>query len=437
MLAWQAFHLKTLKYPQLKSEHYTMLRIIHTADWHLGHHLHGISRHYEHQQFLDWLLYQLQQQKADALVVAGDIFDTANPSAAAQTQLYDFLLKARTQCPQLDIILVGGNHDSAARLDAPAALLKALGVAVVGGLSRGLQGEIDWQRLLVPLTNKQGELKAWCGAMPFLRHGDLPDNHSGDDPLIAGVKTLYQQLIAQLQQQAKNDEALLLTGHCYMVGGNISELSERKILGGNQHALPMDIFSDDIHYTALGHLHLAQTVGGNESVRYSGSPIPLSFDEQHYRHQVVQVDLAADKSIKVASLLVPRSVEILRMPNSKDYCSLDSVLQQLTEHKFTANLVLEQQPMLELRISLEKPEPGLRQQIELCVKDLPVRLLKISTAYTGSEKGLADIVAEQRLEDLQPEDVFQRCYANKYDTAAPDAIVQLFNELHESLQGGE
>lgn len=414
-----------------------MLRIIHTADWHLGHHLHGISRDYEHQQFLAWLLQKLTQQKADALIVAGDIFDTANPSAAAQTQLYDFLLKARTQCPQLNIILVGGNHDSAARLDAPATLLKALGVVVVGGLNRSPQGEIDWQRLLVPMSNAQGEIKAWCGAMPFLRHVDLPNNHSVDDPLISGVKTLYQQLITQLQQQAQNNEALLLTGHCYMAGGNISELSERKILGGNQHALPVDIFSEHIHYTALGHLHLAQTVGANESVRYSGSPIPLSFDEQHYPHQIVQIDLAEDNSLQIESLFVPRSVEILRIPNSKAYCALDSALQQLTEYAFTAGLPIEQQPLLELRISLEKPEPGLRQQIELCVKDLPVRLLKISTAYTGSEKGLADMIVEQRLEDLQPEDVFQRCYENKYETPAPDAIVQLFNELHENLQGGE
>jgi len=150
-----------------------MLKIIHTADWHLGHHLHGISRNYEHQQFLDWLLVQLIQIQADALIVAGDIFDTANPSAAAQTQLYDFLVQARAQCP---------------------ALLNALGVSIVGGLIRNQQGEIDWQRLLVPLTNGQDEVKGWCGAMPFLRHADLPDNPSEEDPLVFGVAELYAQL---------------------------------------------------------------------------------------------------------------------------------------------------------------------------------------------------------------------------------------------------
>ena len=151
-----------------------MLRIFHTADWHLGHHLHGVSRQLEHQRFLDWLLDELQNKQADALIVAGDIFDSANPSSAAQSQLYDFLVKARTRLPNLDIVLVGGNHDSASRLDAPSPILNALGVTVVGGLSRDDQGNIDWERLLVPLTNAAGEIKAWCGAMPFLRNADLP-----------------------------------------------------------------------------------------------------------------------------------------------------------------------------------------------------------------------------------------------------------------------
>lgn len=411
-----------------------MLRIIHTADWHLGHHLHGISRDYEHQQFLDWLLLQLEQQQADALIVAGDIFDTANPSAAAQTQLYEFIVKARNKCPQIDIILIGGNHDSAARLDAPGALLKALGVSVVGGISRDSQGEFDWQKLLVPLSNAQQEIKAWCGAMPFLRHADLSGQQQSEDPLITGVKDLYSQLIQQLQQKATNDEALILTGHCYMVGGNLSELSERKILGGNQHALPVDIFPEQISYTALGHLHLAQTVGKDESVRYSGSPIPLSFDEQHYQHQVLQVDLQADKSTLTTVIKVPRSVKMIRIPNAQEYCTLAEALLQLENYEFDAGLADYQQPVLEMRIALKKPEPGLRQKIEQAVADLAVRLLKISIAYSGSEKGLADIVKEERLEELQPEQVFQRCYQNKYESAVPDEIAALFSELQENLQ---
>ncbi|HEY8036196.1 MAG TPA: exonuclease SbcCD subunit D C-terminal domain-containing protein [Methylobacter sp.] len=430
-----------------------MLRIFHTADWHLGHHLHGVSRHLEHQQFLDWLLDEMHNKQGDALIVAGDIFDSANPSSAAQSQLYEFLVKARTRLPNLNIVLIGGNHDSASRLDAPSPILNALGVTVVGGLSRDDQGNIDWERLLVPLTNAAGEIKAWCGAMPFLRNADLPSTamdggsvaigmepmrlgEQDSDPLITGMKTLYAELFAQLQQKAGNAESLILTGHCYMVNGAVSELSERKILGGNQHALPVELFPDEIAYVALGHLHLAQRVGANEHIRYSGSPIPLSFDESDYSHQVVQVEIKAGQPVETASVKIPRSVQLLRIPNGKDFAVLSEVIGQL-ENLILDDLPLEQRPLLELRIRLEKPEPGLRQQIEEVISKLPVRLLKISTAYSGREKSLADVKIEERLEELQPLDVFQRCYQNKYDRDAPEAISALFNELVESMQGTE
>jgi len=413
-----------------------MLRLFHTADWHLGHHLHGVSRQLEHQQFLDWLLDELQTKQADALIVAGDIFDSANPSSAAQSQLYDFLVKARTRLPNLNIILIGGNHDSASRLDAPSPILNALGVTVVGGLSRDAQGNIDWDRLLVPLSNAVGDVKVWCGAMPFLRNADLPSGEQDSDPLISGMKTLYAELFAQLQQKASNAESLILTGHCYMVNGAVSELSERKILGGNQHALPVELFPDDIAYVALGHLHLAQKVGANEHIRYSGSPIPLSFDETGYLHQVVQVDVRAGQPVETVSVKIPRSVQLLRIPNGKDFAVLSEVIGHL-ENLSLDDLPIEQRPLLELRIRLEKPEPGLRQQIEEVISKLPVRLLKISTAYSGSEKSLADLKIEERLEELQPLDVFQRCYQNKYDKDAPEAMNALFNELVENLQGTE
>ncbi len=408
-----------------------MLRLIHTADWHLGHTLHGVSRHTEHQQFLNWLLAELLDKQADALIVAGDIFDSANPSAQAQAQLYEFLVSAKKQQATLDIILVGGNHDSATRLDAPSSILNALGVHVVGGLRRDNQA-IDWRRLIVPLTNAQGEIKAWCGAMPFLRNADLP-NSEDDDPLVTGVKSLYDELFSQLQNHAQHGESLIMTGHCYMVNGNVSELSERKILGGNQHALPVELFSNAVDYVALGHLHLTQTVGANEHIRYSGSPIPLSFDESHYVHSVLQVELIAEQCVAITKLKIPRSIELLRIPNSKEFATLSNVLAHL-ESLDLADLPKAQHPFVELRIKLDKPEPSLRQQIEEVISVLPVRLLKITTAYTGNDNSLADLQIEQRLEELQPLDVFQRCYQTKYDTPAPDDLTVLFNELLEGIE---
>ncbi|MDD1636537.1 MAG: exonuclease SbcCD subunit D C-terminal domain-containing protein [Methylococcaceae bacterium] len=241
-------------------------------------------------------------------------------------------------------------------------------------------------------------------------------------------------MFSELQAKAAQGETLILTGHCYMVNGCISELSERKILGGNQHALPVELFPEDIAYVALGHLHLAQKVGANDHIRYSGSPIPLSFDESHYPHQVVQVDIKAGQPVETVVIKIPRSVELLRIPNSKDFAALSEVLAQLEQLDFEEDLPTERRPFVELRIKLEKPEPGLRQQVEEVIAKLPVRLLKISTAYRGSDKSLADVKKEERLEELQPLDVFQRCYQNKFDQEAPESMNALFNELLENLR---
>src|SRR4051812_29205135 len=119
------------------------MRILHTSDWHLGQLLHEHARAWEHARFLTWLLETLAAERVDALLVAGDIFDTANPPAESQAAWYEFLARARARFPALDIVVIGGNHDSASRLDAPTPLLDAFRIHVVGGF--------EPDRLLVPI----------------------------------------------------------------------------------------------------------------------------------------------------------------------------------------------------------------------------------------------------------------------------------------------
>jgi len=150
------------------------LRFIHTSDWHLGQTLHSFERHYEHQHFLDWLSDTLVAEQAQALLISGDIFDTANPSASAQKQFYSFLQQAKARVPHLNIIIIAGNHDSPGRLEAPAPLLASMDATVIGFVPRDAQGNIEISRLVVPLKTAQGETAAWCLTVPFLRPGDVP-----------------------------------------------------------------------------------------------------------------------------------------------------------------------------------------------------------------------------------------------------------------------
>ncbi|WP_241836938.1 metallophosphoesterase family protein [Salinivibrio kushneri] len=118
-----------------------VLKIIHTSDWHLGHQLHGYDRQYEHQAFLDWLKQCLIDEQADALLVAGDVFDSANPPASAWRMLYRFLADIAKALPDLNVVITGGNHDSPSKLDAPHELLKAFDLHLIGAIARDGDGD--------------------------------------------------------------------------------------------------------------------------------------------------------------------------------------------------------------------------------------------------------------------------------------------------------
>ena len=127
------------------------LKIIHTADWHLGQTFFGYDRDEEHEAFLSWLIDILTLRQTDVLLIAGDVFDVANPSAAAQRRFFRFLREANRHNPQLQIVIIAGNHDSAARLEAPIPLLEELNTSIVGVVPRTDLCKIDFDSLLIPL----------------------------------------------------------------------------------------------------------------------------------------------------------------------------------------------------------------------------------------------------------------------------------------------
>ena len=392
------------------------MKILHTADWHLGHTLHGFSRDAEHQYFLDWLIEQLLEQKVDALLVAGDIFDSANPPISAQAMYYRFLAEARHRCPDLDIVLTAGNHDSPSRLEAPGPLFEALSIHVVGQITRAADGKLITDPLIIPLHRSDGKVAAWCAAIPFLRPADL--SHS-TDALIEGVEEIYHE-VAEAMKDYK--EPLIAIGHAYMVDGQLSELSERKILGGNQHALPTSIFSEHFAYTALGHLHRPQQVGKEGNIHYCGSPIPLSLDEGRYQHQVL---LLETNEMKVTPLKVPQATQIIRFPKGKPL-PLNELLPQLDELETESDSL---PPFLEISVKLTEPEPHLRTTVMEHLEGKHIRLCKLTPHYPGTPSSLSESVAEKRLEQLTPENVFTELYQREYDSSPPQHLLSAFEEL--------
>jgi exonuclease SbcD len=409
------------------------LKICHTSDWHLGHTLHGHPREHEHERFLEFLRDVLVREEVDALVVAGDVFDTANPPASAQAMLYRFLAEARRALPGLDVLVTAGNHDSAARLSAAEPVLRAIGVRVVGTVPRrgaGGRAPVDADSLLVPLHDRGGEVAAWVAAVPYLRPSDLPagETPEGADPLVEGVRRVYDAVLDAARARRKKGQALLATGHCHMVDATPSELSERKILGGLAHALPVDLFGDDVDYVALGHLHLPQAVGEREHVRYCGSPIPLSMPEETYPHQLRLVRFEGGALAGQSAVRIPRTVDVLRVPKDGPG-DLATVLGQLGRLEVAEALAPEEQPFLEVRVRLSEPVPDLRRQVEAALGDRPVRLVRIGTEYVGEARALAESEPRRELSDLTVEEVFRRAYARRYEGEPEPELLAAFHEV--------
>lgn len=420
---------------RLPTDH-TAMRVLHTSDWHLGQTLHNFERSYEHQCFLDWLLATIVREQADTLLIAGDIFDNANPSAAAQKQFYHFVQQAKTHAPHLNLVIIAGNHDSPGRLEAPGPLLEAHGARVIGHVLRAADGQIELERMLLPLTGPDGTIKAWCLAIPFLRPGDVPrvpastDQAGPDpspDPYLAGIALLYRQVLELALTKRQPGQAILAMGHCHMVGGEMSNDSERRIVIGGTEMLPSGIFDPVIAYAALGHLHLAQSVGRQNHIRYCGSPIPLSFAEVDYKHQILRLDFDGERLREVTPLAVPRAVPLLRVPGKP--ASLPQVLLELAALDLP-DCAAAALPFLEVRVRLDAPEPGLRARIEAALEGKPVRLAKIETssAARSTDAGKAVLTLDQ-LDQLQPDDIFKRLYQQKFDTDAPPEQLSAFAEL--------
>jgi len=398
------------------------LRLIHTSDWHLGHELFGHSREAEHDAFLNWLVEQLAQEQADALVVAGDVYDVAHPPVAAMERLYRFLREATDRCPHLQIVMIGGNHDSAARINLPAPLLDQGRVHLLGALPRTREGP-QFDKLCVPLRNRDGAAAAWAVAVPYCRPGDL------------GARSLTQ-LFAEAIDHAEARAGglpLIACGHLHVAGGEISEHSERRITIGGEEAEAAAMFDARLAYAALGHLHRPQQIKGETLIRYSGSPIPLSAAERGYRHSIAVVDVGPG-SAEARLIEVPRTVPFLALPEGGPR-PIEEVEQALATLELDDGLPRNLHPFLEVAVRVEGPEPGLQARVLAALEGKPVRLTRI-VRHTARQAESGQItVRQQDLAELNPEAVFGEMYQSKFGNPVSEDLLRVFQTLLVEAQG--
>jgi exonuclease SbcD len=409
------------------------MKILHTADWHLGQLFHEYDRTFEHQKFLDWLLETIKTEEIEVLLVSGDVFDVSNPAAASIKMFYTFLKNATQENPDLQVIITAGNHDSASRLEAPKPLLESSKIHIVGTVEKNSDGTINYDKLIIPLRNKSGEITTWCLAIPFLRMGDYPNISNALNPYSEGVTALYKDAFEFANENKTINQSIIAMGHLHTHHAEISDMdkTERLIMGGVE-CISATAFDSEIKYVALGHIHKAQKIGGKEHIRYCGSPLPMSFSERNYKHQVVVFELE-NEITNLKTLEIPVTIPLLRIPLKAE--PLQDVLLKL--HQLDDKNNFEIAPYLEIQVLLEEPEPALRHKIDEVLKFKNVKLARIQPHYPNKNQSSSESISQELLHELQPASVFVKSYQAKYSSEVPDHLMHLFQQTLNEVNQNE
>lgn len=444
------------------------MRIIHTSDWHLGQHFMGKSREAEHRAFLTWLLCLIKETKADALVVAGDVFDTGTPPSYARAMYNEFIVALQqTGCSQA--IILGGNHDSAATLNEAKTLLDCLNTKVVAGLSPEPEDHV------LVLEKQDRSPGAILCAIPFIRPKDLVSSmagQTGEDKqaaLSGAITQFYQKVFKAAQkkqeqlkaigpdstaggkdsnQQTKNmcpgDLPIIATGHLTVVGGKSSE-SVRDIYIGSLDAFAARHFPP-VDYLALGHLHRSQIIKDQDHIRYSGSPIALSFDEGKIQKQVLKVDFKPGEPADITSVPIPCFRQLVSIKGDLACIEREiSALGSLPDDNGDAGKGLPSSSLniwLEVEVITDDYLSDLQERIQQMIqngagkdKGSMIELLRIRRKRKKNGQGLAR-AAKEKLEELTPNEVFLRRLAQEdIDPGEAEKLTWMFNQIAARASG--
>ena len=377
------------------------MKLLHTSDWHIGRSLYGRKRYDEFHAFLTWLVETIQNNEIDALIVAGDIFDTSAPSNRAQELYYRFLCKvAASTCRH--VVVIAGNHDSPSFLNAPKELLKALDVHVIGNAS-----EASPEDEVLVLCNEQNLPELIVCAVPYLRDRDLRVAEAGESvddkerKLIDGIRNHYAAIAALAEQKRAEigaDIPIVAMGHLFTAGGQtVDGDGVRELYVGSLAHVTASIFPVSFNYTALGHLHVPQKVNGSETIRYSGSPLPMGFGEAKQQKSVCQVEFQGTAA-SVQLIDVPVFQKLERVKGD-----WDGISRRILELSATRSPA-----WLEVSYDGDEVIGDLRERLDAAISVTEMEILRVKNNRI-IDRVLGQIHDEETLDDLNVNEVFERC----------------------------
>lgn len=250
------------------------MKILHTSDWHLGHTIYNYDRTEEQTDMLNQIVEIVNNEKPDLFLLCGDVYHTAQPSASVQTMFVNALMNIHNANPEMTIVITAGNHDSGSRHEIFSAALETMKIYTIGNLTKE-----NFNKHIIEIPNK-----GYVIAIPYTHERNIPEG-------------FFQQIIDYTIKQNTNNLPIIMSAHTTVKGCDFSghdHASEYTV--GGIDTFDIDQMGEGYDYLALGHIHHEQFVhSGRHNVRYSGSPIQISFDE-NYPHSIsiIEIDKHGD-----------------------------------------------------------------------------------------------------------------------------------------------
>ena len=405
------------------------MKVLHTADWHLGRSLYGRKRYEEFTAFLDWLTQTIEDEKVDALLVAGDVFDTSTPSNRAQELYYRFLCRVAASCCR-HVVVIAGNHDSPSFLNAPKELLRALNVYVVGSMT-----DVPWRMrsLFFKRMISRRPLSALFLIYAIKISASVEPGETIDDKnakLVEGLQNHYADVCAIAEQKRAEFKSaghdgipIVAMGHLFTAGGKtVDGDGVRELYVGSLAHVGREVFPSSIDYLALGHLHVPQTVGSAEHIRYCGSPIPMGYGEATQEKKVVLIDFNSTTP-NIQELPVPCFQKLVRIVGSLD--GIHTKLEELKKEESTA--------WLEIEYTGRDIIGNLREMLDETMAGSAMEIRRIKNRRV-MDRVISTVAQDETLDDLDAGDVFTRCL-NAFEVPDEDReeLTASYNEIIKSL----
>ncbi len=404
------------------------MKLLHTSDFHIGKRLYDYDLSADHMLFCEWLLGVITELEVDYLLVTGDIFDQSNPAQEALRLYYSFLADlVKIGCKA---IITAGNHDSPALIDAPAHILDAVNIQVIGSVPD------DPENLIIPLVDKAGKLTAAIAAVPFLRDRDIRkagkavSYESRIEAVREGI-TGYYTTITKLMNKKYPSVPHLVTGHLFAQGA-LTSGTEREIQIGNQAGILEGALPSKVDYFALGHIHKSQDVKSSKRIRYCGAPLPLSFAEKDYEHKVILLSIKAgvitEEDIEIPS---NRQLEVVSGSVEEVETQLDELDNPHELPLLVDVTIIENNYTPEAMAFRETIAEDFCQDGEVLILQSRIRFENTVTSSVNPDN------YNEELEELTPEKIFDDIIQS-YDEEERLVLKELFLEIKESVEeGGE